>query len=559
MERKENKKAPVPPLRRVTGFLGVHPCLCMLLVCLCSALFGFATVEGLGMFEFALVWFAGGAALFLGKDKLWENPMELAVMEFIWGGLCVWLSCTDSPAQWWILGGVSALLVLAIYLYSRKRLTDSVSGLLLCAMGYCMRFAYVLITPYTVRHHDVGPFSADTQHAGYIKYLMTNAQLPDFDVRTVSQFYHPPLHHSIAAVWMKFLQGFGLTLEQAGESVQILTLAYSCITLVLFWQLLGHFALKGLAKLLPMVVVTFHPCFFLMGGCINNDMLSITFLLWAILLTCRWYRDPKLSTIIQLALAIGLGMMTKLSVWMAAPAAAVVFLAGLIRMRKQPLPLIRQFVTFGVICVPLGLWWGIRNLVKFGVPLTYIPMLGEGSGQYVGDHTALERLFDFSPYQWTYVYDCFRIYGSPYNEFNPTIGILKTAMFDELINTTTFPGIRGFGELLFFSQVALVLLSLVAIVVVLLKRKTTLEHWQLLLTYGITFISYYSFCLSFKHTCTMNIRYATPLIFIGCLFLGFWLQKGEKAAPTGTLRKVVCIPAALFVLGSYMVYAVVCA
>lgn len=555
MKRNEVKKSLT---ERISAPLGAHPCLCMLVVCLLSVVLGFGNQKYFGTPETFIVWFAGGAGLFFGRDKLWKDPLELAVMEFIWGGLCLWLSVTDSPAQWWILGGVSALLVLWGYLFSQKRLTDGVSGFLLCCMGFCMRFSYVLSTAHYVRQHDVNNFGGKGGHAPYIRYLLENGHLPDFDVRTVWQFYHPPLHHSIAATWMQFLQGFGVSFDDAAESIQILTLAYSCICMVLFWKLLEHFRLKGLAKILPMIVVVFHPTFFILAGSINNDMLSITFLLWAILLTCRWYREQKFSTILQLAIAIGCGMMTKLSVWMAAPAAAVVFLAVLIRERKKPLPLIKQYAAFGVICIPLGLGWGIRNLVKFGVPITYIPMLSTSSTQYVGDISPMNRLLDFASYQWTYVYDCFVGYGQPYNEFNPTIGILKTAMFDELINPENYPAISGFGELLFLAQFLVVLVTITAILVVFIKRRKTLDHWHLLLTYAITTISYYSFCFSFAHTCTMNIRYATPLIFIGCLFFGIWMQKDEEAAPTGTLRKILCVPVALFLLGSYLVYACVC-
>ncbi len=546
------------PAKRISDVLCAHPCLCMLAVCLLSVMLGFGDQANFGAFQAIPVWLAGSAGLFLGRDRLWKSPSELAFMEAAFGILCFWLYGSDAPAQWWILGGVSALLVLAGHLYFRDRLTDRIGGFLLCCMGFCMRFAYVLATPYYVRQHDVGRFDGESGHAPYIIYLLENGQLPDFDVRTVWQFYHPPLHHSIAAGWMRFLQHCGVSFADAAESVQILTLAYSCICMVLFWKLLGHFRLKGAAKLLPMTVVAFHPTFFIMAGSINNDMLSITFLLWAILLTCRWYREQKFTTILQLAIAIGCGMMTKISVWMAAPAAAVVFLAVLIRERQKRLSLIGQYAAFGAVCVPLGLGWGIRNLIRFGVPITYIPMLSNTSSQYVGSIPPLERLLDFSSYQWTYVYDCFTAYGQPYNEFNPTIGILKTAMFDELINPENYPAISGFGELLFLAQFLVVLVTLAAITVVITKRRKTLEHWQLLLTYAITTVSYYSFCLSFAHTCTMNIRYATPLIFIGCLFFGIWMQEDEEAAPTGVLHRILRIPVALFLLGSYLVYACVC-
>ncbi len=555
MERIKQSIRHPSPLRKAAA---AHPCLFVLAGCLLCTVLGFGSQEHFGILQAGIVWLAGSTALLLLRETLCQNKVQLSVMEVLWSALCIWLGTAPSPAQWWIVGGVTALVLLFGSLYASQRLTDGLCGALLCGMGFCMRFAYVLATPYYVRQHDVGRFGGESGHAFYIEYLFTNGHLPDFDVREVWQCYHPPLHHSIAAVWMRLLHAFGVPYEQICESVQLLPFAYSCICLVLFWKLLQHFQLQGAAMAIPLGIMAFHPTFLLLGGSINNDMLSITFFLWAILLTCRWYREQKLSVILQLAIAIGCGMMTKLSVWMAAPAAAAVFLLVLYKNRRTPRHLIGQYAAFGAVCIPLGLGWGIRNLVRFGVPLTYVPMLSSASEQYVGDIPVLQRLFDMNPKQWLYVYDCFTMYGQSYNEYNPTFGLLKTALFDELINTKNYPAIAGFGEFLFFSQILVILVSLIGIVMVLRRRNTTAEHWQLLLTYGITLVSYYSFCIMYAHTCTQNIRYATPLILIGCLFLGMWLQKGEKLSPAGILRKVLFVPALLFMLGSYLVYAVVC-
>ncbi len=448
--------------------------------------------------------------------------------------------------------------LIGIYLYIKRKLTDRLTAVLLCGMGFCLRLAYVIATPYYVRQHDVGRFDGESGHAAYITYLYENLHLPDFDVREIWQFYHPPLHHSITAAWMRLLTSCGISFDHAGESVQILTLTYSCLCMVIFYAILRHFRLKGAAMAIPLGIVAFHPTFIWLAGSINNDMLSITFMLASVLLTLRWYRCPKTATILKLALTIGLGMMTKLSAWMVAPAAATAFLVVLYRNRRKALPYLRQFVLFGIVCVPLGLGWGVRNLIRWGVPITYVPMLSSKSVQYVGDIPLWKRLFDISPKQWLYVYDCFEMYGQPYNEYNPLIGLCKTAMFDELINSENFPAIKGFGEALFFSQVLLILLSVIAIISVCRRKCTCLdrtEKLQLCMTYGITLASYYSFCIAFAHVCTQNIRYATPLIFIGCLFLGLWMQ---KKSPNTLLRVLLYITATVFMASSYIVYACVC-
>lgn len=458
----------------------------------------------------------------------------------------------------WIIGGVSLFTVIGIILLLCGKMNDRWTGLLLCAMGVCMRIAYVLATPYYVRQHDVGRFDSDSGHAAYIMYLYQNLHLPDFDVREVWQFYHPPLHHTIAAAWMHLLTALGVPLDYASESVQLLTLGYSCISLVLIWKILKHFRLHGMALAIPLGIAAFHPTFFLLAGSINNDILSITFMLAAILLTLRWFRRPSRAVILKLALVIGLGMMTKLSAWMVAPAAAAAFCMVLYRHRKRPLPLLKQFSMFGTICVPLGLGWGIRNLFKWGVPIAYVPMLSDNSTQYVGNIPIWRRLLDFSPMQLWYVYDCFEMYGQSYNEYNPTIGLLKTAMFGELINPEKFPAIRGFGEILFFSQVLLVILSILAITEVCRrKQKWMLQKEKILLgiTAGITLISYYSFCIAYAHTCTQNMRYAVPVIVIGVLFLGGYIQQLKD---NSRLKSLLCGTSILFMLASCVVFAIVC-
>lgn len=458
-----------------------------------------------------------------------------------------------SAPTWWLFVILPLLAVIGIFAI-RNKWNDRIMAALLFAMGFCMRIGYVLATPCTIRQHDVLSFESSEGHAGYITYLYKNGHLPDFDVRELWQFYHPPLHHSIAAVWMKLLTSCGIPYAYAGESVQLLTLAYSCLCMVIFYRILRHFDLKGAAMTVPLGIIAFHPTFIILAGSINNDILSIAFMFAAILMTLKWYRNPTYINILKLALAIGLGMLTKLSVWMAAPAAAVVFLIVLIRRRSEAKKFIGQFAAFGAVCVPLGLGWGIRNLIKWGVPLSYVPMLSDNSAQYVGDHSVLQRLFDFSPKQWLYVYDCFEMYGQAYDEYNPLIGLFKTAMFDELINTEHYPSIAFFAEMLFFSQILLAALAFIAMVQVCRKRPTSLcfdETFLLLLTAVIVFLSYYSFCLVFPHVCTQNIRYATPLIFIGCLFLGLWMQ-------TSNPLRTAAVPAAfVFMAMSYVVYTVV--
>lgn len=451
------------------------------------------------------------------------------------------------------MGGCIVLMGIWWWLALKKRLTDGGSGILMWGMGVLVRLGFILRTRYYDFQHDVKLFTDPDGHAGYISYFIQEGCLPDFDVRTRWQFYHPPLHHLLTAGWMRLLTACGMDAEHVYECAKVLPFTYSCLSLAIFGMLLRHFAVKGKAFSLVMGIMAFHPAFIMLSGSINNDMLSIFLMMAALLLTCKWYRAQKLSGIILLALAIGGGMMAKLSAWLAAPAAAVVFLDVLMQHRKQPLPYLKQYLLFGIICIPLGLWWSIRNYLQYGVPIGFIPLLSDDSAQYIGNIPIWQRITDFSPKAFSYVYDCFTMYGQDYNEYNPLIGLLKTAVFEEFINTDRYPAVLGTGEVLFWTQAVLGIAAIYAAVRVCRRydMPDDTEKLSLALTYLITLTCYLAFCLSYPHTCTQSMRYATPTIYISLLFMGIFLTK-EKPM----FRRMASVPAVLFMAASFLVYGV---
>ena len=186
----------------------------------------------------------------------------------------------------------------------------------------------------------------------------------------------------------------------------------------------------------PLAVIAFHPSFILFSGSINNDVLSVAFLLGAVLWTLKWYEKQTWEGILKIALYMGLGMMTKLSVALAAFPIGAVFLVVLVRRCKaKNWRIFGQYGAFLGICAPLGLWYPIRNLVRFGVPLNYVQEMSVKSDQYLGDQSFLSRVLDFSPHQVAKVFEQWLHYdASGYNEYNPLITLLKNAVFGEYIN-----------------------------------------------------------------------------------------------------------------------------
>ncbi|MBO4573568.1 MAG: glycosyltransferase family 39 protein [Clostridia bacterium] len=425
---------------------------------------------------------------------------------------------------------IAALAVVFIVLLLTKQLTVERVIILLFLAGVMLRFTYVLYTSPSTRQHDVYKFG-DSGHSGYIRYLYENGHLPDFDVTEKDQFYHPPLHHIIAAVWWNILSAFGVADKYAQSSIQTLTLFYSSVSLIISYKLLKEFKIHGAALIAVFAVLAFHPTFVIFSASINNDILSVTFMLLAVLYSVKWYRSRSFKDIMIIAAAVGLGMMTKLSAYMVAFGIAFLFLFAFIKDIKNFKKYLIQFAAFAVLCVPLALWWEIRNAILYDVPIAYVQRLSNTSWQYVGDVPVLTRLFDFSKLFNAPVFDQWTNRGDKlYNEYNPMISLLKTSVFGEYINDFgAFSAITAAAGTLFWSNLIIAFLSVVALGYTIFSairfkafKNGTVDigYASIIITGALMLIFYYVFCFTYPHHCTENIRYVSPLIVLGCVFIG---------------------------------------
>lgn len=508
------------------------------------------------------------AAVYISVSDIKKNQKLYAVLMIIGAAVVsfvFWRFVFVSDEVPYRLLNFGLLVIVGIFMYLAltDRLTYDKVLLLILAAGFLVRLVYVMYTPVTERQHDVNTFGKGKGHSGYIEYIYNNWNVPDMDVRKISQFYHPPMHHILAAIWLRIQTTLGIAYKNACENIQILTLFYSSICMILSYKIFRALNLRKAALNVAVAIIAFCPTFFIMAGSINNDILSITFMLGAVLNTIYWYRNQKFRHIIAIAFCVGFGMMTKLSVWMITPAIAFVFIYVFFKNLKNFKKYLLQFLTFGVICVPLGLWWAVRNFVKYGVPLTYVPMLSLTSDQYIGNIPFTKRLFDFSLFQFNDVGDQFTRYGGAYNEYNPTIALFKTSVFDELITVSNYPKIAVFNKILFWSAVAVALIGFVTMIIMLIKKNKELDMPMkifMFLIYGVIFVSYYVFCYQFKHVCTENIRYAVPLIVIGAYFVGLafqHLQADKKKTYKKVLSKCIFVITGIFCVSSVLVYDIV--
>ncbi|MBP5154253.1 MAG: glycosyltransferase family 39 protein [Lachnospiraceae bacterium] len=498
----------------------------------------------------------------LGRSVADRFLLSVGLVCGLAGGAAVIALSENKIAAIAAAGGAGLVCLLALSL-QRKGSNEEVLLSALVLAGILLRFLYVLYTDSTERQHDPGAFTqtAGIGHIGYIEYWYQNGlTLPDFDVRTMWQYYHPPLHYWLSALALRGLTLIGVPYQTAGEAIQILPMLWSSLTVIVCLRLFRALGLRGGPMLAAAAIVCFHPTFILFGGSYNNDMLLMLLVMTSFLQALRWYRDPTWKNILILAVCVGGCVMSKLSGVMVAPAIALLFAAVLIRHIKKPLPYLGQFAVFGVISIPLGIWWQVRNLIAFGVPLTFIPSLDSNSSMYLGDMSVSQRLFDFGGEQLHYVYDAYGFLGAPYYEFNPTLGLIKTALFDECnnsINDLHFPQIASTGPALFWVNLVLFALCTVFFLLMLIRKSRSMDRVQqgaLGLLFFVHLINYYIFCFTFPFTCTMNIRYAMPVIPRCALGLGLIMRDAGEKWPAKVFRVLCGALTAAFCLMSTVVY-----
>ncbi|MGI6205613.1 MAG: ArnT family glycosyltransferase [Anaerovoracaceae bacterium] len=426
------------------------------------------------------------------------------------------------------------LILIGVYWYRRKKLTVGRIILLIFAASFIIKLCYVLYVPINAEEadmqHDFGEFYNGSGHAGYIQWFYENGlKLIDQDPRTLYQFYHPPLHHFIAALWVHMQTITGLGYERAIAGVQFLTLFYSCSCTFVAERIFRKIGLKRSGLVIATAVIAFHPTFVILSGSINNDILSILFIFLAVYATICWYQNPTTKNIIWIALSFGLGMMTKLSMAVLALPIALVFIIKWFKEKKIWKRYLKQYCLFLAISAPLSLWYSVRNLVKFGVPLGYVPSDSVQSDQYIGNYSLFERLFDFSDHPFRSI---FLNRGADGTEHNIIVAILKTSLFGEWNLGGSFTSkIVPLCWIALVLNIILIGIALFAMVFFLIKKNRFLDGVMKLFLggyYVLLMVQYVVFCIRYPFTCSMDFRYIVPTLLIGSLFIGILAEHIES-------------------------------
>lgn len=436
------------------------------------------------------------------------------------------------------------------YLKVTKRLiSEDTAVTMMIFLGVLIRCGYVLLSGLYDRQHDAGVYTGiatdfvNPGHIGYIEYIYKFHKLPDLNPYELFAYYHPPFHHILSFLWLQLNIALGVAEDLAFENLQVLTLLYSCLCMVVTYKILKVLNIKGNGLFIGLAFMVFHPATVVMAGSVNNDMLTILFMCLIILGSLTWIREKNLKNLIKLALYISFGMITKLNSAVLAIPLALVFLmhfVSVIRSRQKAdiIKWIKNYCIFGIVVAPIGLSWIVRNLIRFGEK-PGVPVPGETSPMYTADFSLWNRLGIPSLADWRIEFPFHPISAGACS--NTWVIMLHTSLFAEEYPTNLPDILLILCQITFVLAIIFSIATAVLLIVVLLKKQTIPEDKVFLLAgYVVMLISFAAFVIIYPYTCSSDFRYVAICLVYITIALGLgnkYYLAGAKAPTKGFFAK----------------------
>lgn len=206
---------------------------------------------------------------------------------------------------------------------------------------------------------------------------------------------HPPLYYLSSATFARV--GAGL----AGDRLTGLAYGARVFSALLIGLTVGIgflcARLTGLSRanaLLVASLLILQPQYMFIASSINND--SLVILLWTVFvyLILREIRRPDSSHPLAVGTILGLGLLTKITFFLALPLTVIGFsLADRSRSRREPR---RRAAVAIALALSISGWWFVGNIIKYGSPWYIIGGTGLGPA-------SLSEFFSLSLfYRWLY-------------------------------------------------------------------------------------------------------------------------------------------------------------
>ena len=467
------------------------------------------------------------------------------------------------------------------------KLDSESTNLWIALFGILTRSFYVLMADISYLQNDAGTFTGygtDTVndgHLGYIEYLYKFKAMPNMDPYEHFGYYHPPLHHIIEAIWLTLQRFIGVNEELAFENLQVPTLIYSCLCIAVMYKILKLTTLNKKYYPAGLLLIAFHPRMMVLAGSINNDTLALLLLMCTIWRTIEWLHNKTFRNIILIALSLGFGMISKLNVAICAFSIAILFLISLIKYIKQgnlvnTRMIFLQYIVFGVICVPIGLSYIVRNLVLFGEKpgIPSPAMVFSDSTMYTGDYSIWSIIGWPSDWKLTWPF-----HGtSAAYEHNTWVILFKTSLFAEefpaglndyvlsvaqiaylgAIFAGIFAGLFALAHMIYRlvknNNITPVIHKGVVLSVNESKEINSETNLFMLLTFVFMLISYSLFIFKYPFTCSSDFRYMVACLIFTSIGYAQMQTTLKKWAPCKYLLFLPNFALACALIGSNVVF-----
>ncbi len=437
-----------------------------------------------------------------------------------------------------------------------EKLKNDLSTTIIFALGIVARLiAFILAKP-IVFQHDV---LAESGHMDYAMYIFNNWHLAD---NNYYEFAQPPINATLQAVFMKILSPFfNLVSEEelaVGDYVfnaeqikiytctKLLTLVYSIITLIIIYKIIKEFDLSKIAKNVFFGIMALYPGLIVMTTQYSNDCISYMFFYLSLYLGIKWCKNKDLKTIVLLALSIGVGMLTKVSVGLIAfilgPMMLIIWLRSLKGAKADSLgksadtaeasvirssvgasiaspSITKQLIIFALIVFPIGLSYSIRNYIVFGQKFGEISNVVSGTvfDMTERNFTFVERYLSFQLYKlFDGRYDIFH----DWTEYNIWVDLVKTSAFDEF--QFRFDNIYPALFVVYLLNIVFWFLGIVSVIynsiVIKIKKIKLPENLKnlknlSLMLFALAIIAFFSFNVNYPYSCNSNYRYVAYITF----------------------------------------------
>lgn len=384
-------------------------------------------------------------------------------------------------------------------------------------LALIIRMIFIIKYPLSKAQHDV---NGENGHFSYIQTIFIQNRLPSTNQY---QYYQPPLHHFISAMWLKVFSKLIRSYTTLIESLQFVPLIYSMLLLIVVNKMLKELKIKDKYKNLILVIMAFHPTFTILSGSINNDMLSILLIFCTLYEIILWYKKSDMVNTIILAIITGLAVMAKTSSAIVSLPIMYIFLLQFYRAikkgdKRKIWQYIGMYCVFGIISLSLGLWYPIRNYILFKQPILYI-LDPNNQKLYVGDKSLWSRFIPFSK-------EIFIQYANSYEHYNIPTFLIKSSLFGEWTWTKNYL-CKYIYMFSIVANIAIISISIIAMArEMIFTRKRNLVYRNIfLLLYFFNIISFITMNIKLPYGCSMDFRYIVPTIFIGIYFIV--LQSGK--------------------------------